>query len=270
MKHQTSKAEISQILDEVAGLLKSQHASPFRINAYERAAEFIRTTQVDIVSLAINQQRKELTALPTIGKGIANLIIEFVHNSRSRLLNRLKGQNHPEELMEAIPGIGKQLAKEIVSQLNISTLEELEIAAHDGRLDAVKGFGEGRLKLVKLYLASLLSFRGDNDSRQRSAMQDFSQPSIGLILRLDQDYRQKAKEGKLRKIAPSRFNPTNAIWLPMYHVEQEGWHFTIMFSNTARAHELGKTEDWVIFFYEKDNHESQATVVTESRRLLKY
>jgi putative hydrolase len=50
------------------------------------------------------------------------------------------------------------------------------------------------------------------------------------------------------------------------HVTRHGWHFTALFSNTARAHELGRTRDWVvIYFYDEAHHENQHTVVTETR-----
>jgi hypothetical protein len=47
------------------------------------------------------------------------------------------------------------------------------------------------------------------------------------------------------------------------HVERDGWAFTALFSNTARAHALGTTDDWVVLFFERDGAEGRATVVTE-------
>lgn len=45
--------------------------------------------------------------------------------------------------------------------------------------------------------------------------------------------------------------------------------FTALFSDTARAHELGRTQDWVVLcFYDDDHAERQCTVVTESRGAL--
>jgi hypothetical protein len=38
-----------------------------------------------------------------------------------------------------------------------------------------------------------------------------------------------------------------------------------MYSNSALAHELGMTGDWVIIYYERDGQEDQCTVVTERR-----
>ena len=90
-----------------------------------------------------------------------------------------------------------------------------------------------------------------------------SHPPASAILDVDDEYRRKANVGKLKTIAPRRFNPEGKSILPILHTEKEGWHFTALFSNTARAHELGKTRDWVVVYYEQDGHENQCTVVTE-------
>jgi hypothetical protein len=66
----------------------------------------------------------------------------------------------------------------------------------------------------------------------------------------------------LTRIAPRRFNPEGKAWLPIMHDEQDGWNLTALYSNTARAHELGATHDWVVIYYERDGSQSQATVVT--------
>ena len=54
-------------------------------------------------------------------------------------------------------------------------------------------------------------------------------------------------------------------WLPILHTETGGWHVTAMYSNTARAHELGRTQDWVVIFYAREGDEGQCTVVTETQ-----
>ena len=38
---------------------------------------------------------------------------------------------------------------------------------------------------------------------------------------------------------------------------------TALYSNTKRAHDLGKTRDWVVLYFEHEGAEGQATVVTE-------
>src|SRR5581483_2250367 len=96
-----------------------------------------------------------------------------------------------------------------------------------------------------------------------------TRPSIDAILEVDAEYRRLAKRGELRKIAPRRFNPSHRAWLPVWGTEREGWKFTAMFSNTAQAHELGKTHDWVVIYYKKKETEGQVTVVTPSSGKLK-
>ena len=80
---------------------------------------------------------------------------------------------------------------------------------------------------------------------------------------------RKAAAASLRTIAPKRFNPSGEAWLPVLHAQRGEWHFTALYSNTARAHELGRTRDWVvIYYYDGDHVEGQCTVVTESRGAL--
>jgi putative hydrolase len=94
-------------------------------------------------------------------------------------------------------------------------------------------------------------------------------PSVKNILEVDAAYQRGVKRKQLRTIAPKRFNPEGKSWLPVVHMERAGWHFTAMFSNTARAHELNKTGDWVVIYFERNGHENRTTVVTEHQGPLK-
>lgn len=92
---------------------------------------------------------------------------------------------------------------------------------------------------------------------------------VATILKIDQEYRTRAAAGSLKKIAPRLLNPEKKAWLPIMAKEEKGVKFTVMFSNTATAHKLGKTDDWVVVYFEMGNGENQCTVVTESRGALK-
>src|SRR6266496_5141577 len=95
------------------------------------------------------------------------------------------------------------------------------------------------------------------------------QPSVDLLLDIDREYREKGRAGLLPRIAPRRLNPEGKAWLPVLHTRFGPWHFTALFSNTERAHELHRTYDWVvIFFAEGEGEEAEATVVTERRGAL--
>ena len=91
-------------------------------------------------------------------------------------------------------------------------------------------------------------------------------PAVELLLQVDREYRERAARDDLPTIAPRRFNPQRTAWLPVLHTVRGNWHFTALFSNTARAHELGRTRDWVVIYFYDDHHqEGQHTVVTETR-----
>lgn len=89
------------------------------------------------------------------------------------------------------------------------------------------------------------------------------------MLDVDAEYRKKASAGKLKKIAPRLLNPERKAWLPIMVKESAGYKFTVMIPNTATAHKLGKTEDWVVVYFEKGKGENQCTIVTEGRGPLK-
>lgn len=90
-------------------------------------------------------------------------------------------------------------------------------------------------------------------------------PSVDLLLEVDRLYRQKAEADELPMIAPKRFNPEGKAWLPVLHTSRDGWHFTVLYSNTARAHQFRRTRDWVVaYFYDDHHEEGQCTVVAET------
>jgi hypothetical protein len=85
------------------------------------------------------------------------------------------------------------------------------------------------------------------------------------LLDVDREYREKAGH-RVRMIAPRRFNPRHDAWLPVLETDRGVWHFTALYSNTPRAHSLGRTHDWVVIFFSCDSlAEGQCTVVTETR-----
>jgi len=258
--------EITDNLNKIADLLEVQGASPFRVNAYRNAANMVDSLNQPVSEIVERKGIDGLLAIPGIGEGIARSIVEYVVMGRMSRLESLQGGHDPVALFETIPGIGPTLAHRIIERLHIDSLEALEVAAHNKRLATVRGFTANKVKMVQAWLAQVLG-----RARARShADEPFTEPAVHLILHVDRLYRQKAKAGELPTIAPKRFNPKGESWLPILHVTKRGWHFTALFSNTARAHKLKRTRDWVLmYFYDDQHHESQHTVVTETRGPLK-
>lgn len=259
-----NNALIAEKLREAATLLTQQQANPFRVAAYNNAAKSIEDYPDDI-SMIAKQGPEALDRLPHVGKSVASAIIELTTSGRWAQLERLRGTTTPELLFQNIPGIGPSFARHIHEYLHVETLEALEAAAHDGRLDTVPGIGERRCKIIRQSLASMLARRTIRSDHHSS-----SPPPIEMIFDVDREYRARAEAGELKLIAPKRFNPEGKAWLPILHTERNSWNFTALYSNTARAHELGKTSDWVVIFYSSDHQpEDQCTVITETKGRLK-
>lgn len=259
MSERQLNKQAAEIFRECAGILQHQAANPFRVNAYVRAANVLDSLQDDVREILDREGTDGLVKLPGIGEGLAAAIDEIARTGRLSQLDRLRGEASPETLFQTLPGVGRKLAEDIHETLHVDTLEALENAAHDGSLLTVPGIGERRAAAIRAGLAAMLG-RGQPRRRRRGPA-----PGVRLLLEIDARYRKQAAAGELPKIAPKRFNPEGKAWLPILHAEREGWHFTALFSNTARAHDLGKTDDWVvIYFYDDDHQEGQCTVVTET------
>lgn len=254
--------EVARKLREIAQLLRTQQANPFRVNAYLHAADTLDSLGRNVAELMQAKGIKGLVALPGIGEGIARSIYEYVATGRMSRLENLRGAADPVGLFRSIPTVGRVLAERIHDQLHVDSLEALENAVREGRLQQIEGLGHKRREAIEAWLKKHL----DEQRRQFSPVaQTSSVPPIELILRVDNEYRQKASADKLPRITPKRFNPENKAWLPILHTTHDHWHFTALYSNTVRAHQLGRTTDWVVIYFYDDHHrEGQHTVVTET------
>ncbi len=270
-KVKPTNQEIAQELEQIAEFLEMQDANPHRIRAYRTAASNIKHHDEPVAGWVRQGNKEKLEKLAGVGKSISRLVTEYVKSGKTQLKQRLQGEVSPRKLFSQVPEIGEKLAERIADQLDVHTLEELEQAAHDGSLQEVEGFGHKRVEAVKVSLSGMLSsFARRRRKRAESEKDDeVSTPPVDILLDVDEDYRRKAEKGQLKKISPRRFNPENKAWLPILHTEKNDWDFTVLFSNTARAHELDKTDDWVVIYYEKNGEEDQCTVVTAGRGSLK-
>ncbi len=256
-------AQIADLLRETAQLLEAQGANPFRVSAYRNAALEIARQSESVRAIFDEKGIAGLEALPHIGRGIAAAVAEMLITGRWSQLERLRGTVDAVQLFRTVPGIGPGLAERIHDELHVDTLEALEVAAHDGRLEAVAGVGPRRAAAIRAALENMLRRRR---VRAPIAPPPAHGPEIALLLEVDREYRDKAEVGKLPTIAPRRLNPEGKAWLPVLHAHRGNWHFTALYSNTAQAHRLGKVRDWVvIYFYDHDHAEGQHTVVTETR-----
>jgi Helix-hairpin-helix domain len=307
-----SNDDIAYVFEQVADLLEAQGDDYYRIRAYREGGEFIRQLKRSAIEIYAAEGTAGLEQLPHIGQRLALSIQELATTGELRLLERLLIEVSPEDLFTTVPGIGQLLARRIYRALGIHTLEALEQAAYDGTLGHIEGFGKGRVQLVRDALGTMLGRSSQRRVRARQWQQEpaaqtsiaetsiaetsiattsvattsipnpstqplAAQPSVELLLQVDEQYRYLAGAGQLRLVTPRRFNPEGQRWLPVMRLDKEGWSFNVLYSNTARAHELGKTHDWVVIYYEpayqpadqRPGRQGQCTIVTETRGSLR-
>jgi len=259
---------VADRLAEVADLLEAQDANPFRVRAYRNAAETVRRLGRPVSDLFAERGSDGLAQLPGIGRSLAHSIEQLADTGHLALLSRLRGDLDPARIFATVPGIGPKLAERIHAELGIETLAELEIAAHDGRLGQLPGFGRKRVEGIRETLAGRFR-RGSRIPELRRPRLADEQPPADELLDIDREYREKAAADRLLRVAPRRFNPEGRAWLPILHTHRGERHYTALFSNTARAHELGTTRDWVVIYRDDHGGEGQWTVITSQFGSLK-
>ncbi len=134
-------AEIAGALEEMADLLAIRGDNPFRIRAYRRAAQVVRTLPRELPAQA---DTAALEVLPGIGEDLAGKISELARTGHLEALERLRAEVPPglRELLE-LPGLGPVRVRALYGGLGIRNRHDLRAAAASGRLAGLRGFGPG-------------------------------------------------------------------------------------------------------------------------------
>src|SRR3954447_17391218 len=132
--------EIADLFDLLGDLYELDGAVVYRVLAYRRAAKRFRETSESVWALS---EQGRLTELDDIGDTIATKVGELRETGTMAALEKLRGRV-PESLVQLVrlPGLGAKTARKLWQELDITTLEQLQAAASEGRLRELPGFGE--------------------------------------------------------------------------------------------------------------------------------
>ncbi len=133
-------AELADQLDLLADISEILAEESFKVIAYRRAAARIRETPSPVAELALAGRATEL---PGIGKTIEQKVIEIVNDGEMHALTRRR-ERVPVGVVDflRLPGVGPKTAARIWTELGVTTLDSLKIAAGDGRLRDLSGLGQ--------------------------------------------------------------------------------------------------------------------------------
>ena len=134
-----SPPEAARLLAEIGVLLELNSADRFRARAFAAAARALEGTDRDLTALA---REGKLDTLPGIGAGIASVLGELLLTGRSRLHEELVAQT-PVGLFDLmrLPGLGTKRIRTLHERLGVDSLDALELAAREGRVSLLPGFG---------------------------------------------------------------------------------------------------------------------------------
>ena len=132
--------ELARILYEIGDMLEIQGELPFKVGAYRRAAESVAHSPLDI---ARAYRMGKPPRLPGVGKAIDEKLAELADTGRLRYYERLRRDVPPSVVtLLQVPGLGSRTAGELWRQAGISSLEDLEKAAREGRLRKLRGMSQ--------------------------------------------------------------------------------------------------------------------------------
>ncbi len=133
--------DISAVFEEIADLLEFTGANPFRVRAYRNGARAIHDLGEPVERIVADGARS-LTDLEGIGKDLADKVKQLVQTGGVPLLEELRSQVPSSVLaMLRIPGLGPKKAAVLFKELHVATLDQLQVACEEHRVQALKGFG---------------------------------------------------------------------------------------------------------------------------------
>lgn len=124
--------EIAAVLEEIGDLLELKGENVFRAVTYRAAARAIRDLREPLRAL---MEQKRLGEIPKVGSSIAEVIEQLLTTGSAKRHEELKAAVAPGLLtLLRVPGVGPATARTIYHHLKITSIDELEAAARDHRL----------------------------------------------------------------------------------------------------------------------------------------
>ena len=138
--------EVAAVLREISQLLQLKGENAFKVRAYDMGADAFETLPPDPAAPGGLYERVKagtLSELEGVGKAIEQKVTELVNTGKLEYLEALR-LDFPRGALDLvqIPGLGPRKAAMLIRELDVVNLDDLEKAAHAGRVRVLKGFGE--------------------------------------------------------------------------------------------------------------------------------
>jgi DNA polymerase (family X) len=193
--------EVAGTLREIAQLLLLKGENSFKVRAYETGAEAFEALPPDPSApngLLARVRAGTLGELSGVGKAIDQKVSELVTTGKLGYLDDLRKQFPPGALdLVRVPGVGPKKALALIEQLDVGSLEDLERVCAEGKVRALKGFGE---KSEKQILEGLHKLRERTVRRPLGQTRPAAETLLALV-RGSPGVREAAIAGSVRRYA---------------------------------------------------------------------
>ena len=134
---------------------------PFKPRAYEKAALAVEALARPLHEIEASEGEAGIDALPAIGRGIAERIVEMLRTGRMHDLEALRAKT-PIDLrgLSAIEGLGPKGVKVLYQELGIRDVPALARACREGRVRELPHFGAKSEQKILAGIAFLASSGG--------------------------------------------------------------------------------------------------------------
>jgi DNA polymerase (family X) len=159
--------EVAAILREISQLLQLKGENAFKVRAYDLGADAFESLPADPgapdgLYKLVNEGR--LSSLPGVGKAIDQKVTELVKTGSLKYLEDLRREfPHGALDLVQIPGLGPRKALVLIRELDVTSIDDLEKAAKEGRVRGLKGFGE---RTEQQILDGIVKLRERNGARK--------------------------------------------------------------------------------------------------------
>lgn len=127
-------------LQFIADLLTLHAENPFRIKAFEKAAQAVAFSPVRLYE---GTSAEQLMTIEGIGQSIAQVIAEYIQTSDSAFARQCQQNLSPQllETLQRVRGLGAKKLLLLRQQLQVESLEDLLAVCESGQICECKGFG---------------------------------------------------------------------------------------------------------------------------------
>ncbi|MEC8209836.1 MAG: DNA polymerase/3'-5' exonuclease PolX [Verrucomicrobiota bacterium] len=151
-----NKADIVDILEDIAVLLELKGDNPFKIRAYSGGARVLDMMEEDLGDVIAEER---LGAIKGIGSALVDKIKTLYATGELEYYTKLRESIAPGliEMLE-VPGLGGKKVKRLHDAIGVESIDALKAACESGKVEVLKGFGKKSVEKILSGIANRAAY----------------------------------------------------------------------------------------------------------------